>query len=466
MTTLETRNQALFTSHLISNHHRDNLSSSSSPFILSTRYFLTSFNNMESTSLAAAVNLNGIAIHLGHYLCSVIAFLQLPTDVAWRRTVSSLQAANTATFTALNLYVQLYCNLVLQSINNSWNSIMSSVHQASTTTSTAVLTVVESVKVSIGLGLNYLLDTATSATKAATSLFVDYLPTIAVGFYSDMRKEMTMQHVKSMNIVLFVSSLVWFYLRRCVDLDASSSPVRKGQVAGTRKWRRRFQVVLRELASLLVLGSLLSYVAMPDWTTATTISALSTAIDRLTCLFSMAVERLEPIHTAVGREITRHHLGKLAEDCLARLPPLVKRLEPLYAAVGGESTKLHVIKFAENWFARLPPLPHWHQWQSMSRDVGIGVLTPIAFGGPSPSPSPISLASNLSSERVKSLFSPTGLSESALSYQGEAMMIVPFLTYVIAAWDLVMLVRRRQKGSKNERRRKLGEEKGGTYIDT
>ncbi|CAP60950.1 uncharacterized protein PODANS_2_13500 [Podospora anserina S mat+] len=394
---------------------------------------------MASTTVAPTVDFKGIAIHLGRYCYSVIAFLQLPTDVAWRRTVSAIQAANTATFMAINLYVQLCINVVRQFINNSWNSIVSSVQQASTT----VIAVVESVKLTVGLGLDYLFSAATNATKAFISLFVDYLPTIAVGFYSEMRKEVTFQHMKTMNMVLLASSLVWFYLRRCVEVGTPALPAKDGQVTSTRKWRRRFQVVLRELASLLVLSSVLSYAAMPEWTAATIASWLSAAADRLSFLSSIVMERVNPVYVAVV-EGTNYHLGNLIEECVSRLPPILERIEPVYGALGGDSIRLQLIKFAGDCFERLPPRPDWHPWVGMSRDVGIGVLAPIILGGHGPSPSPICAASNTSSTLIKSSAPPT-IPEPALSYQGDAMVVLPFLMYVIAAWDLVMLVRRRQR---------------------
>ncbi|VBB76569.1 Putative protein of unknown function [Podospora comata] len=398
---------------------------------------------MVSTSVAPTVDFKSIAIHLGRYCYSVIDFLQLPTDVAWRRTVSAIQAANTATFMAINLYVQVCINVVRQFINNSWNSIVSSVQQASTT----VIAVVESVKLTVGLGLDYLLSAATNATKAVTSLFVDYLPTIAVGFYSERWKEVTFQQMKTMNMVLLVSSLVWFYLRRCVEVGTPALPAKDGQVTSTRMWRRRFQIVLRELASLLVLSSVISYAAMPEWTAATIASWLSAAADRLSFLSSIVMERVNPVYVAVV-EGTNHHLGKLIEECVARLPPILERIEPVYGALGGDSIRLQLIKFPGDCFDRLPPLPEWHPWVGMFRDVGIGVLAPIILGGHGPSPSPICTASNTSSTLIKSSALPT-MPEPAPPYEGDAVVMLAFLMYVIAAWDLVMLVRRRQRKGKD-----------------
>ncbi|KAK4203556.1 hypothetical protein QBC40DRAFT_20695 [Triangularia verruculosa] len=387
---------------------------------------------MASTSFTTAVDFNTIAVHAIRYTKCAIAFLQLPTDVAWRRTVSALQAANTATFLAINFYIQWYTNLVLQSVNNSWNAIISSIQAATTAISTGFIamidsakanislalldyalgaaTKIDSVKASVSVAFDSLVSTATNAMDATRSLVEDRFPASTLELWSGMTKGITMENVNMNGAVLLISSLVWFYLRSCFSIDIQTSTA-KGNPG---KWRRRFSVAIRELANVLVLGAVLSYAGgyisvPPHWST-TISSTAASIIDRATSLAAMAWERLEPLQAwAGGGDVIKENLGKFAGNCLARLPPL----------------------------------PHWQWQQFIPQNVGIGVawdrisaiLNPIILGPPPP------IIANLTSTVMEKL--PPTLWEFPFSDSSSGrQMMMPLLTGIIATLDLVMLVRR------------------------
>ncbi|KAK4168659.1 hypothetical protein QBC43DRAFT_309367 [Cladorrhinum sp. PSN259] len=394
-------------------HH--NRSNFSIPTVLDNLPALT-MSSISLTTATAVIDFNNIAIHLGRYLQSVITFLQLPTDVAWRRTVSAVQAANTATFVAISLYVQCLTNLVLQSISNSWNAIISSVLAAKTAVSTAVINffsaIFNSVRTTISLAVDYIFGAVTTTVKATTGLFVDYLPTIALRYYSNMRRGIT-ENI-NVNVVLFLSSLVWFYLRRCVFNQAGKGDVR---ATGAEKWRRRFNVAIRELAGVLVLGLVLScagYVTLPDWASGISSSPyFKLSLERATSLFLMIAKRLEPVY-AGGGEILKAGVGKFANYCYARMP---------------------------DW--------HW-QFQFIPPDLGRGVgavlnrITSTVLKSPIISGPPPPIIANLTSTVMNRL--PPSLLDTSFTLGGGQMM--PLLTGVIALWDIILLFRRhnRDKG--------------------
>ncbi|KAK4229919.1 hypothetical protein QBC38DRAFT_452735 [Podospora fimiseda] len=260
-----------------------------------------------------------VAIHLGICLQSLITFLQLPADVAYRRTIQSIQAANTAT---INMILNIFRSM-LDSINAFFCSIRdaitgfvlvcySAVHNFITSTLDTVIT---------SLSFNYYAIVHDFIVATATKSYNNLITIRETAFdlinkYNTLATSLIKQNFNL--LVLFTSSTIFGLL---IGLLISGNNTDGSKTLITRRRRHLASTII--LLSSLLTGILFLYSdqipPLPLWTT-TLLSSIHSA-NKSTFNFLTTTIYTHWKSTAATRQIRRE---KLVQFLKPLLPAVIK----------------------------------------------------------------------------------------------------------------------------------------------